>query len=63
MLKVGDTIKIICMNGEPQYTGKVGTVTRINKDPWDGYQVWGTWGGCCLYENLDTYEIIKPEGQ
>lgn len=59
MLKVGDKIKIISMNGEPQYSGKVGVVTSINKDPWDDRQVWGTWGGCCLYENQDTYELIK----
>ena len=58
MLKVGDTIRIICMEGEPQYTNKVGKVESINKDPWGDTQVWGPWGGCALYLGKDTYEII-----
>lgn len=58
MLKVGDIIRIIYMEGEPQYTNKVGKVERINKDPWGDTQVWGTWGGCALYLGKDTYEII-----
>ena len=25
-IEIGQTIKIVCMKGEPQYTGKIGTV-------------------------------------
>lgn len=61
MLKVGDRIRIIYMDGEPQYSGKEGTVTFISKDPWGDTQVHGTWGGCCLYLGKDSYEIIGEE--
>ena len=30
MAKVGDTIKIIKMKGEPQYSGKIGTIEHID---------------------------------
>lgn len=43
-VKIGDEIEIIDMYGEPQYSGKVGTVTRID----DMKQIHGTWGGCAL---------------
>ena len=59
MLKVGDKIEIISMEGEPQYSGKIGTVTHTNVDPWGETQVWGTWGGCCLYEGKDTYKLLE----
>lgn len=59
MLKIGDKIRIVSMQNEPQYTGKEGVVTHMNKDPWGATQVWGTWGGCCIYENIDSYELIK----
>ena len=54
-IKIGDRIRIIEMKGEPQYTGKEGTVTSI-----DGIgQVHGTWGGCAVIPKYDTYEIIE----
>ena len=31
-LKVGDRIRIIRMDGEPQYSGKTGTVDLIDDD-------------------------------
>ena len=58
MLKVGDKIRIDYMEGEPQYSGKEGIVERINKDPWGDTQIWGTWGGCALYLETDSYTII-----
>ena len=55
MVKVGDKIKIINMDGEPQYTGKEGIVTLI-----DGIgQIHGTWGGCALVPNIDSFIVIK----
>lgn len=59
MVKVGDTLRIICMDGEPHYTGRVGMVTRINEDCYHQTQIHGTWGGCCLYEEQDEYEVIE----
>lgn len=60
-IKVGDTIQIIYMEGEPQYANKVGVVTSINEDPWGDVQVHGTWGGCCLYLGKDKFMILKNE--
>lgn len=59
MVKVGDKIRIINMEGEPQYSGKEGVVTSINRDPWGDTQIHGTWGGCCLYLGKDTFNIIE----
>lgn len=55
MVKVGDKIRIIYMEGEPQYTGKVGVVTHID----DMEQIFGTWGGCALIIPNDEFEIIE----
>lgn len=54
MPKVGDKIRIICMDGEPQYTGREGTVTLID----DMKQIHGTWGGCALIPETDSWELI-----
>ena len=55
MVKVGDELRIISMDGEPQYFGKTGVVMFID----DVGQIHGTWGGCALIPNLDSFEIIK----
>ena len=55
MPKVGDKIRIIYMEGEPQYAGKEGTVEFID----DAKQIHGTWGGCALIPGSDSWEIIK----
>lgn len=54
-VKVGDIVKIIYMQGEPQYDGRTGTVIHID----DAGQIHGTWGGCALIPGIDEYEIIK----
>lgn len=54
MAKVGDWIRIICMDGEPQYTGKEGAVTHIDSMG----QIHGTWGGCALIPEADRFEIV-----
>lgn len=51
---VGKKIKIICMDGEPRYTGKEGIVTYVD----DMGQLHGTWGGCALIPDTDSYETI-----
>lgn len=52
-VKVGDTIIIETMTGEERYNGKEGKVTHID----DIGQVHGTWGGCALIPELDTFRI------
>ena len=54
-LKIGDTIKIIKMEGEPQYTNRDGVVTHID----DAGQIHGTWGGCAIITEVDEFIIIE----
>ena len=53
-VKVGDKIKIINMKDEPQYTDREGVVTHID----DAGQIHGTWGGCAIVPEVDTYIIL-----
>ena len=53
-VKIGDIIKIIKMEGEPQYTNRGGVVTHID----DAGQIHGTWGGCAIIPDVDTYVIL-----
>ena len=53
-VKIGDKIRIIHMEGEPQYTDKEGTVEYID----DAGQIHGNWGGCALIPDEDIWEII-----
>ena len=57
-VKIGDTIKIIKMEGEPQYTDREGVVTHID----DAGQIHGTWGGCAIVPEVDSY-IILPNAE
>ena len=54
-VKIGDKIRIIEMDGEPQYTGKEGIVEKID----DMGQLHGSWGGCALIPDIDLFEIIE----
>jgi len=54
-VQIGDTIKIIKMEGEPQYTNREGVVTHID----DAGQIHGTWGGCAVIPKVDTYIKLK----
>lgn len=53
--KVGDTIRIIEMKGEPEYSGRVGVVDLVD----DIGQIHGSWGGCAIQPEHDTYEILE----
>ena len=55
MAKVGDKIKILHMDGEPQYTGREGEIIHIDSLG----QLHGTWGGCALIPGTDEFEVIK----
>ena len=52
---IGDTIKIIKMEGEPQYTNREGIVTHID----DAGQIHGSWGGCDIIPEIDDYIILS----
>lgn len=54
-VKAGDKIRIICMVDEPEYDGKIGIVEFID----DANQIHGTWGGCALIPEIDSFEIIN----
>lgn len=56
-VKIGDTIKIISMKDEPPYTNRTGIVTHID----DAGQIHGTWGGCAIIPEADTYIIMKTK--
>lgn len=55
MYKEGMTIRINHMEGEPQYTGKTGTIDHVD----DLGQLHGSWGGCALIPGTDDFEIIE----
>ena len=52
--KVGDTIRIIEMKGEPNYTGKTGIIKHID----DMGQLHGTWGGLAIIPEEDIFEVV-----
>ncbi len=55
---IGKRIRIVRMDGEPQYAGKTGVIDHVGKD-FEGLEYWrGTWGGCSVYPHLDTVKIL-----
>ena len=50
-VNIGNTIKIIKMEGVPQYTDLVGIVTHID----DAGQIHGTWEGCALIPEIYSF--------
>ena len=54
-IKIGDTVKIIKMEGEPRYTNREGVVTHID----DAGQIHGTWGSCAIISKIDKILIIS----
>ena len=55
MEKVGQKIRIIDMDGEPNYAGREGVITHID----DMGHLHGTWGGLAVVPEADSYEFIK----
>lgn len=51
---LGKKLRIICMRGEPQYSGKTGVVESID----DINQLHGTWGGLALIPTEDVFEVL-----
>mgnify|MGYP003425142134 CR=1 FL=1 len=58
MANIGDLIRIIEMDGEPQYSNKEGVVKYIDSMG----QIHGTWGGCALIPGVDSFEIVRGGG-
>lgn len=54
-VKVGNYIKIRFMKDEPLYDGKIGRVIHID----DAGQIHGTWGGCALIPEEDSFEVFS----
>ena len=54
-INIGDTIKILEMQGEPHYNGKTGEVIHIDSMK----QIHGTWGGLAIVPEADKIKIIK----
>ena len=52
-IKIGDHIKILNMEGEPQYSGREGTVTHID----DLGQIYGIWS---VVQSLGNGYIYNP---
>lgn len=53
--EIGQKIKIISMEGEPQYNGKEGVINHID----DIGQLHGTWGGLAVQPERDIIEVIN----
>lgn len=51
---IGKQIRIIYMQGEPNYTDKEGVIEHMDALG----QLHGTWGGLAIIPDEDTYEII-----
>lgn len=54
-VRVGSTVLIYEMVGEPNYSGKSGIVEHID----DIGQIHGTWGGCALQAERDTFVVFN----
>ena len=60
MVKIGDVIRIIRMEGESHYTNREGVVTHID----DAGKIHGSWGGCAIVPKVDEFVILeKKEGK
>lgn len=53
--KPGDKIRIIEMQGEPDYNDRIGTIKKID----DMGQLHGTWGGLAVQPENDKIEPLK----
>jgi hypothetical protein len=53
--EIGQKIRIISMEGEPQYNGKEGVIDYIDSIG----QLHGTWGGLAVQPERDIIEVIN----
>lgn len=60
--KVGDRIRIVRMEGEPEYSGREGVIEHVSPAYEPAVileQLHGTWGGLAVQQERDTIEIIQ----
>lgn len=60
--KVGDRIRIVRMDGEPEYSGREGVIEHVSPayEPAGILeQLHGTWGGLAVQPSRDTIEMIQ----
>ena len=60
--KVGDRIRIVRMDGEPEYSGREGVIEHVSPayEPAGILeQLHGTWGRLAVQPSRDTIEIIQ----
>ena len=60
--KVGGRIRIVRMDGEPEYSGREGVIEHVSPayEPAGILeQLHGTWGGLAVQPSIDTIEIIQ----
>ena len=57
MAKVGDRIRILYMQGEPDYSNREGVVRTIDSMG----QLHGTWGGLAVIPGEDEFVIINNQ--
>lgn len=60
--KVGDRIRIVRMDGEPEYSGREGVIEHVSPayEPAGILeQLHGTWGGLAVQPSMDTIEMIQ----
>lgn len=60
--KVGDRIRIVRMEGEPEYSWREGVIEHVSPayEPAGILeQLHGTWGGLAVQPERDTIEIIQ----
>lgn len=51
----GTTIRIVHMEGEPHYEGRIGVVESTD----DAGQIHGTWGGLAIQPKRDVWEVLR----
>ena len=54
-VKIGDRVRIIFMQGEPDYTYKEGVVDHID----DAGHIWLDTCGISILPDADIYEVLK----
>ena len=59
MYKIGMTVKVLQMIGEPHYTGKIGIIEHIDAIG----QLHGTWGGLAIQPERDNVLILSEPTQ
>lgn len=59
-MNIGDKIRIVSIYGEPNsnYKNQIGTITKIETDPWGDMRYGGTWGSIYIYPHIDIIERV-----